>query len=204
MSSANHPSTIATEHEGAHSVGKSGSADWLELTQTWPQLFSPQGLIDAPEETIMHASATDSDAVLVACPACHTLVRVPHDRLGDDPTCARCKSNVTAGVPVTLDAQSFETHTTRSGLPVLVDFWAPWCGPCRAVAPVLERVAHQRRTQLQVGKVNTDENQELAVRLGIRSIPTLILYRDGKELARRSGSLDFGSLTRWIDESLQR
>jgi thioredoxin 2 len=151
----------------------------------------------------MHASAAKSDTVLVACPECHTLVRVPYHRLGEDPTCGRCKSPVASGHPITLDALSFETHSTRSGFPVLVDFWAPWCGPCRAMAPVLDRVAAERRTQLQVGKLNTDENQELAGKLGIRSIPTLILYRDGREIARRSGSSDFNSLARWIDGSLR-
>ena len=150
----------------------------------------------------MHSSAAQPDTVLIACPDCHTLVRVPEDRLGDAPTCARCKNPVVTGHPVTLDAQSFEKHTTRSGLPVLVDFWAPWCGPCRAMSPILDRVAGERRTQLQVGKVNTDEQQQLAGKLGIRSIPTLILFRDGKELARRAGSSDFGSLTRWLDDAL--
>ncbi len=152
----------------------------------------------------MHASAMKSDSVLVACPECHTLVRVPEDRLGDNPTCARCKSPVVSGHPVTLDSRSFETHTTRSGLPVLVDFWAPWCSPCRAMTPVLERLAAERRTHLQVGKLDTDESQELAGRLGIRSIPTLILYRGGKEITRRSGASDFNSLARWIDDSLRR
>jgi thioredoxin 2 len=205
MSSANHPAAIFPEHGDKRDVGKSESlSEWLELTRSWPQFLKPDRPFDAPEGTIMHASATKSDSVLVACPECHALVRVPEDRLADHPSCARCKSSVVSGSPVTLDAQSFETHTTRSGLPVLVDFWAEWCGPCRAMAPVLDRVAAERRTQLQVGKLNTDENQELAGRLGIRSIPTLILYRDGKELARRSGSSDFGSLARWIADSLSR
>src|SRR5262245_20658278 len=142
----------------------------------------------------MHAAAAKSDSVLVACPECHTLVRVPADRLADNPTCASCKSQVVDGQPVSLDAQSFETHTSRASQPVLVDFWAPWCGPCRAMSPLLDRVADERRTQLQVGKINTDEQQDLAMRFGIRSIPTLVLFRDGKEIARRSGSSDFGSL----------
>ncbi|MEP7242181.1 MAG: thioredoxin TrxC [Gammaproteobacteria bacterium] len=150
----------------------------------------------------MHSHATKSDPILVACPECHTLVRVPQDRLGDNPTCARCKSTVTTGKPLALDAQSFETHTQRSSFPVLVDFWAPWCGPCRAMAPVLDQVAAARRTQLQIGKINTDEQQALAGRFNIRSIPTLILFSNGKEIARRSGSSDAGSLSRWIDESL--
>ncbi len=152
----------------------------------------------------MPASAAKSDSVLVACPECHTLVRVPSDRLGDQPSCAHCKSQVVDGRPVSLDAQSFETHTARGSHPVLVDFWAPWCGPCRAMAPVLDRVADERRTQLQVGKINTDEQQDLALRFGIRSIPTLVLFRDGKEIARRSGSSDLRSLSSWIDQSLAR
>jgi thioredoxin 2 len=147
-------------------------------------------------------TATQPDAVVVACPHCHTLVRVPEARLGDNPTCGKCKSAVVTGHPLVLDADSFQTHVGRSDLPVLVDFWAEWCGPCRAMSPVLDRFAGERRTQLQVGKVNTDENQQLAGQLGIRSIPTLILFRGGKEVARRSGSSDLGSLNRWVDTAL--
>jgi thioredoxin 2 len=152
----------------------------------------------------MHATATPPDALVIACPHCHTLVRVPRQRLADNPSCARCKSAVIANHPIPLDTESFHRHTTRSELPVLVDFWAEWCGPCRAMAPVLDRFASERGTQIQVGKVNTDANQALAGQLGIRSIPTLILYRSGKEVARRAGASDFGSLDRWVNEALAR
>ena len=98
--------------------------------------------------------------------------------------------------------QNFDSEVLKSSTPVLVDFWAEWCGPCRAMAPVLDRLAAERRTQLQVGKVNTDENQQLAGQLGIRSIPTLILFKNGKEVARRAGASDLRSLSQWVDQSL--
>jgi len=144
------------------------------------------------------------DTVLIACPHCHALVRTPQDRLEDAPTCARCKQTVLSGQPVNLDAAAFATHANESGFPVLVDFWAPWCGPCRAMAPILDRVASEMNTRIQVGKLNTDENQDIAGRLGIRSIPTLILFQGGKEIARRTGSADFGSTARWIEASLAK
>ncbi len=140
--------------------------------------------------------------VLVACPHCHALVRTPQDRLGDNPTCARCKQPVLDDKPVVLDSASFGTHVSNASFPVLVDFWAPWCAPCRAMAPILDRVASELKTRVQVAKLNTDENQEIAGRYGIRSIPTLILFRDGREIARRTGAGDFASTARWISETL--
>lgn len=147
---------------------------------------------------------TDSDPVLIACPQCHTLNRVPPDRLADEPKCARCKSPILSGKPVELDANAFATHVERSGFPTLVDFWAPWCGPCKMMAPVLDRAAEQYRSRLHVGKVNTDEQQALGTRFGIRSIPTLILFQGGREIARQSGAMDLGSLSRWLEGSLRQ
>ncbi len=142
------------------------------------------------------------DPVVIACPSCHALVRVPADRLKENPKCARCKEPVEAEKPVTLDEQSFETHVSRAGFPVLVDFWAPWCGPCRMMAPGLDKLAAERGAQLQVGKVNTDENPQLSGRFGIRGIPTLILFRNGAEIARQTGAMDATSLDRWVRQAL--
>jgi thioredoxin 2 len=140
--------------------------------------------------------------LLVACPRCHSVVRVPDERVGEHPKCPRCKAEVFTGEPVALDAAAFGAQVERGTLPVLVDFWAPWCGPCRMMAPVLDRAAAQRATQLRVAKINTDEQPELAGRYGIRSIPTLILFRQGREIARQSGAVDATTLSRWLDHSL--
>jgi thioredoxin 2 len=148
------------------------------------------------------ASATDS--ILVACPQCHCLVRTPSNRVDEHPKCPKCKAQLLGGQAIPFDATSFATHTSKGSLPVLVDFWAPWCGPCKMMAPVLDRTAEQRAKTLQVGKVNTDEQPELAGRFNIRSIPTLILFRDGRELARQSGAVDAPTLSRWLDGALPR
>ena len=142
------------------------------------------------------------DPVLVACPSCHSLVRVPTSRLAEDPKCPRCKCAVMSGTPITLDEPGFEKHAMRASFPVLVDFWAPWCGPCRMMAPALERLAGESPTRLQVGKVNSDENPSLSARFGIRGIPTLILFRNGTEVARQTGAVDYHALTRWVDNAL--
>jgi thioredoxin 2 len=141
-------------------------------------------------------------SLLVACPQCQSVVRVPASRAGEHPKCPRCKAEILSGEPVALNNASFAAHVERGTLPVLVDFWAPWCGPCRMMAPVLDRTAAQRVTTLRVGKVNTDEQQDLAERFGIRSIPTLILFRGGREIARQSGAVDAGTLSRWLDSAL--
>jgi thioredoxin 2 len=166
-----------------------------------PSLPSPRFYCDWSMNT---RSAPAADSILVACPQCHSVVRAPSDRLAEHPKCPRCKAALLEGHSIALDAGSFATHTEKGSLPVLVDFWAPWCGPCHAMAPVLDRTAQQRASTLQVGKVNTDEQPELAGRFNIRSIPTLILFRDGKEVARQSGAVDGSTLSRWLDGALAR
>lgn len=150
----------------------------------------------------MNADIHAPGALLVACPQCHSLVRIPAERAAEHPKCPRCKAQLLTGEPVALDGASFAAHVERATLPALVDFWAPWCGPCRAMAPVIDRTAAQRATALRVAKVNTDEQPQLAGRFGIRSIPTLILFREGRELTRQSGAVDAAALARWLDGAL--
>ena len=128
-----------------------------------------------------------SDSLHVVCPHCDAVNRVPSSRLGADPNCGQCHRPLFNGMPVALDEPRFSRHLSRSDLPLLVDFWAPWCGPCRMMAPAFEAAARQLEPSMRLVKVNTEENQALSARMGIRSIPTLALFRGGQELARTAG-----------------
>ncbi|UYN95948.1 MAG: thioredoxin TrxC [Enhydrobacter sp.] len=145
-----------------------------------------------------------AESLLVACPACRTLNRVPTQRLiaGERGKCGKCGAPLFDGHPVALDAAGFEAHAVKSDLPVLVDFWAPWCGPCRAMAPQFEKAAQRLEPKVRMAKINTEEEQELAGRFGIQGIPTIVLLHRGREVARRSGLLDAAGIERWVGESL--
>ena len=133
----------------------------------------------------------------VPCPSCLAANRVPSERIGEDPKCGKCGTALVAGAPAELDEAGFDDYVARSELPVLADFWAPWCGPCRSMAPHFERAAAALKGRVQLVKVNTEAAPRLATRMGIRAIPTLVLYRDGAEVKRASGALDAGELARW-------
>jgi thioredoxin 2 len=143
-----------------------------------------------------------SDSVHVVCPGCGAVNRVPQDRLGEGAKCGKCHAPLFSGVPLALDEQGFTHQVARSDLPLMVDFWAPWCGPCRMMAPAFEEAARMLEPQVRLVKVNTEEAQGLAGRLGIRSIPTLALFRGGKEVARTSGAMDAGRLVAWARQYL--
>jgi len=147
-----------------------------------------------------------TDALLLACPHCSTLNRFPRERLaaGNKGKCGQCGSPLFDGHPVALDAGSFEAHAAKSDLPVLVDFWAPWCGPCKAMAPQFERAAARLEPAVRLAKINTDEEQELAQRFGIQGIPTMILFHHGKPIARQSGAMDASAIERWTRDALAR
>jgi thioredoxin 2 len=139
---------------------------------------------------------------IIPCPHCGQLNRVPDDREPKSAHCPSCKSALFPGAPVKLTAGNFDRQVKSEDLPVVVDFWASWCGPCRAMAPVFDQAAAELDTRVRFGKVDTDAEQEIAARYRIQSIPTLILFRGGREVARRSGAMSGGDLRRWIAEAV--
>ena len=138
----------------------------------------------------------------VVCGQCHTTNRVPASRLGEAPGCGACKAPLFAGHPVGLDRASFDRHLSAGDLPLVVDFWAPWCGPCRAMAPAYEQAAARLEPRVRLAKLDTEAEPAIAQRFGIRSIPTLVLFADGREVARQSGALSLPQIVRWVEATL--
>lgn len=134
----------------------------------------------------------------ISCPKCHATNKLPSDRLGDKPNCGKCKKPLFNGKPMTLTAANVSAVINHNQTPVLVDCWAPWCGPCKNFAPIFDQAAKSMEPKLRLAKLNTESQQSVAARWKIRSIPTLILFNKGKEVARMSGALSLPQLQKWL------
>lgn len=143
-----------------------------------------------------------TDSAHIVCPHCDGINRVPQEKLSDGGKCGACHKPLFTGEPLALNQARFQRHLTKSEIPLLVDFWAPWCGPCKMMAPVFAQAAQQLEPQVRLVKINTEEEQALGGQLGIRSIPTLILFKTGKEVDRMAGAMDLPNLLGWTRQHL--
>jgi thioredoxin 2 len=143
-----------------------------------------------------------SDPVHVVCANCQATNRVLRERLADGAKCGKCKQALFSGHPFALTQESFDKHLKADDLPLVVDFWAAWCGPCQMMAPAYEQAAARLEPRVRLAKLDTEAAPEIAGRYGIRGIPTMIAYKNGREIARQSGAMDAAGIVNWVTSNV--
>ncbi|MEW7979164.1 MAG: thioredoxin TrxC [Candidatus Sedimenticola endophacoides] len=143
-----------------------------------------------------------SESLHIVCPYCDAVNRIPAARLNEQPKCGKCHRQLFDSHPIKLGGTNFQKHVSRNDIPVVVDFWAPWCGPCKMMAPAFEQAAAQLEPRVRLAKVNTEAEQMLGAQYGIRSIPTLAMFHGGREIARQPGAMGAADIIRWVNGNI--
>ncbi len=134
----------------------------------------------------------------IVCPACNAINRITTDRLSENPKCGKCHQQLFSAAPMELTSANFQKHISRNDIPIVVDFWAPWCGPCKMMGPAFEQAANQLEPDVRLAKLNTEAEQAIGAQYGIRSIPTLAMFKNGREIARQPGAMGTADIVRWV------
>ncbi|WP_460447840.1 thioredoxin TrxC [Alsobacter sp. SYSU BS001988] len=156
------------------------------------------------ESTIDSRPEACAEILFVACPTDASVNRVPRAKIDSNPKCGRCHNPLFAGKAVELNGANFDSHALKSDLPVVIDFWAEWCGPCRMMTPNFERAAPRLEPRVRLGKLDTEAEPAIAGRYGIRSIPSMIMISKGQEIARTSGAMPTTAIVDWVEQALKR
>lgn len=138
----------------------------------------------------------------IVCPACDATNRIPVEKMDANPSCGKCHKALFNNHPVVLSSKNFQQHINRNEIPVVVDFWAPWCGPCKMMAPAFEQAAAELTPSVRLAKLNTEDEQSIAGHLNIRSIPTMVIFKNGREIARQAGAMSTAEINAWVRNNI--